>query len=81
MPKKAISGWSKIFTYFFTRNVPQMKEFGGCGGNGTSPVSPSPSVHGALGKLKIRCIGKGNYEGALGGKRKKHVASPLLGLG
>ena len=48
----------------------ETKEFGG-GGNGTSPASPSPSVHGALGKLKIRCIGKGNYEGALGGKRKK----------
>ena len=57
----------------------ETKEFGG-GGNGTSPASPSSSVHGALGKLKIRCIGKGNYEGALGGKRKKHVASPLLGL-
>ena len=50
----------------------ETKEFGG-GGNGTSPASPSPSVHGALGKLKIRCIGKGNYEGALGGERKKHV--------
>ena len=60
----------------------ETKEFGG-GGNGTSPASPSPSVHGALGKLKIRCIGKGNYEGALGGKGKKTctVASPLLGLG